>query len=136
MLTNRSMPGAAVIPVLAYPNVEEAVRWLCDTFRFKPRIQIATHCAQLKAGDGAVVVTEQRGTGDQCSCSVMVRVEDVNQHHQNAKQRGAKILSPPADFPYGERQYSVEDLAGHQWMFSQSIADIDPADWGGTMFSD
>ena len=39
---------------------------------------------------------------------------------------------PPEDFPYGERQYAVEDLAGHHWAFSQSIADLAPEDWGGT----
>jgi hypothetical protein len=40
-------------------------------------------------------------------------------------------VQPPTDFPYGERQYTVEDLAGHRWTFTQSIADVDPRDWGG-----
>jgi len=25
------------------------------------------------------------------------------------------------------------DPGGHRWTFSQSIADVDPADWGGTL---
>jgi uncharacterized glyoxalase superfamily protein PhnB len=33
--------------------------------------------------------------------SVMVRVEDVNSHHERALQHGAQILEPPADYPYG-----------------------------------
>jgi len=41
-------------------------------------------------------------------------------------------LAPPTDYPYGERQYSAEDLGGHRWTFSQSIADVDPASWGAT----
>jgi uncharacterized glyoxalase superfamily protein PhnB len=49
-----------------------------------------------------------------------------------AARNGAHILSPPTDYPYGERQYSAEDLGGHRWTFSQSIADVDPASWGGT----
>ncbi len=32
---------------------------------------------------------------------------------------------------YGERQYSAEDPAGHQWTFSETIADVAPEDWGG-----
>jgi hypothetical protein len=32
---------------------------------------------------------------------------------------------------FGERQYTVTDLAGHCWTFSQSVADVDPAAWGG-----
>ena len=28
---------------------------------------------------------------------------------------GARILEPPTDFPYGERQCRVEDPGGHVW---------------------
>ena len=64
--------------------------------------------------------------------SVVVRVEDINRHHDHATQRGAVILRPPADYPYGERQYTAQDLAGHSWTFSQSIVDVAPEEWGGT----
>ena len=63
----------------------------------------------------------------------MVRLKDVEQHFQRATQFGTKVINPPTDFPYGERQYSVEDIGGHLWTFSQSIADVDPEDWGGVM---
>lgn len=65
--------------------------------------------------------------------SLMVRVDDVDRHYAHVVQCGARIISLPADFPYGERQYTVEDLAGHRWIFSQSIADVDPQEWGGTL---
>jgi uncharacterized glyoxalase superfamily protein PhnB len=61
----------------------------------------------------------------------MVRVDDVEIHHDQARLRGARILHPPTDYPYGERQYEVEDLAGHRWTFSQTIADVAPEEWGG-----
>jgi uncharacterized glyoxalase superfamily protein PhnB len=61
----------------------------------------------------------------------MVRIEDVDAHHQLAVQHGAKVLQQPTDFPYGERQYTVEDLAGHIWTFSQTLSDIAPEEWGG-----
>ena len=38
----------------------------------------------------------------------------------------------PTDFEYGERQYTVQDPAGHQWTFSETLADVAPEDWGGT----
>ena len=62
----------------------------------------------------------------------MVRVEDANRHYEHARQHGARILEPPTDHPYGERQYTAEDLAGRRWTFSQSIADVAPEEWGGT----
>jgi len=62
----------------------------------------------------------------------MVRVENVDRHCERATESGARLLLSPADYPCGERQYSVGDLAGHRWTFSQSIADVDPTEWGGT----
>lgn len=127
------MPPCTVIPELVYDDVGEAVRWLCDTFGFAVRWQAGDHRAQLSYGAGTVVVTEPRTSralpGLQ---SVMVRVDDADAHHARARDRGARILAAPRDFPYGERQYSVEDPAGHHWDFSQSIADRRPEEWGGT----
>jgi len=132
MLANRSMPRCTVIPELAYPDIGEAIDWLCGAFGFTLRLRIADHRAQLNVGDGAVVLIEQRVASGHDSHSVMVRVEDVGRHYEIASQRGAKVLRSPADYPYGERQYSVEDFAGHHWTFSQSVADVDPQEWGGT----
>ena len=125
------MPRSTVIPVLAYPDVAEAIAWLCDAFGFTLRLRIADHRAQLNVGDGAIAITEGRDGAGKDSDSVMVRVEDVDSHHQRAVQHGAAVLDSPADYPFGERQYTVKDFAGHRWTFSQTIADVDPEDWGG-----
>ncbi len=37
----------------------------------------------------------------------------------------------PTDFPFGERQYEAEDLAGHRWTFSETLEDVPPERWGG-----
>lgn len=139
MLENRSMPRSTVIPELAYPDVAEATRWLCDAFGFTLRLRIANHRAQLNVEGGAVVVTErprregQDSPGVDVAHAVMVRVADVDRHHERAKASGARILRPPTDYPYGERQYSAQDVGGHFWTFSQSIADVAPEEWGGTL---
>jgi uncharacterized glyoxalase superfamily protein PhnB len=130
--TNRSVPAATVIPVLVYQDVVEATDWLCDAFGFSVRLRIADHRAQLTYGDGALIVTSG-DIGDVASHSVLVRVEDADAHHEHAAAAGARIVSPPTDHPYGERQYTAEDPGGHHWTFSQSIADVDPADWGGVL---
>jgi uncharacterized glyoxalase superfamily protein PhnB len=139
LLTNRSIPRCTVIPELAYPDVGEASDWLCAAFGFSVRLRIANHRVQLNVGDGAIVVTEQGQEQDaeararvDLAHSVMVRVDDVDRHCERARLQGARILRPPADYPFGERQYTVEDLAGQRWTFSQSIADVAPEEWGGT----
>jgi len=129
LIDNRSVPGASIIPVLAYPDVVTATEWLCSAFGFAVRLRIAEHRAQLVFGDGAVIVTQ--GHGHQCS--VHVRVPDADAHHARAAGFGARMLSPPSDYPYGERQYTAEDFAGHRWTFSESLTDVDPAEWGGEL---
>ena len=40
------------------------------------------------------------------------------------------------DLPLGERQYGARDFAGHHWVFTQSVADVDPASWGGELHAE
>jgi uncharacterized glyoxalase superfamily protein PhnB len=42
---------------------------------------------------------------------VMVRVPDADSHHERARQHGARIVAPPNDHSYGERQYNAQDSA-------------------------
>ncbi|MBV9380095.1 MAG: VOC family protein [Streptosporangiaceae bacterium] len=134
---NRSVPSATVIPVLIYPDVREAVVWLSAAFGFTERLRIGeNHRSQLQFGDGAVIVADVRGdrrppTPGEVTHSVTVRVEDARAHCERAREHGARILMEPTDFEYGERQYNAEDLAGHQWTFSQTLADVAPERWGG-----
>jgi uncharacterized glyoxalase superfamily protein PhnB len=46
---------------------------------------------------------------------------------------GARTITPLEEYSYGERQYTVQDFARHVWTFSESIRDVDPEDWGGTV---
>jgi uncharacterized glyoxalase superfamily protein PhnB len=132
VIANRSVPTATVIPVLAYADV--IADWLCNTFGFSVRLRIAEHRAQLVYGQGAVIVTDGGGApGGAATHSLLVRVEDADRHHEQAARSGARILNPPTDYPYGERQYTAEDPGGHRWTFSQSIADVDPASWAGVL---
>jgi uncharacterized glyoxalase superfamily protein PhnB len=123
------MPASTVIPVLSYGDVGAAIEWLCDTFGFTERWRAGSHRAQLAVGDGAVAITERHG--EPHPAEVMVRVDDVDRHHERARERGAPIVRAPADYPYGERQYTVEDPGGNRWTFSETVADVAPEDWGG-----
>jgi uncharacterized glyoxalase superfamily protein PhnB len=62
----------------------------------------------------------------------MVRVPDVDAHYKNTIARGAKPSHPPTELPYGEKQYSVADIGGYMWTFSQSVRNVLPEEWGGT----
>jgi uncharacterized glyoxalase superfamily protein PhnB len=138
MKQNHSIPSSTVIPVLIYPDVREAVAWLSAAFGFAERVRIGEdHRSQLQFGDGALIVGDVRGDRrpprpGEVTHSVVVRVEDARAHCERAREHGARILMEPTDFEYGERQYSAEDPAGHQWTFSETLADVIPETWGGT----
>jgi uncharacterized glyoxalase superfamily protein PhnB len=133
---NRSMPDATVIPVLHYLDVPSAAAWLCRAFGFSERLRIGAHRIQLQIGEGAVVIAPCAESTEGAAAavhSVMVRVLSVNSIFESAKAAGARISGEPVSFPYGERQFTAVDLGGHVWTFSQTVADIDPASWGGEL---
>jgi uncharacterized glyoxalase superfamily protein PhnB len=137
--TNQSIPSSTVIPVLIYPDVRQAVAWLNTAFGFEERVRIGeAHRSQLRVGDEAVIVADVRHDRvsprrGEITHYVMVRVADVNSHYERARASGARILMEPTDFEYGERQYTAEDPAGHQWTFSETLADVAPKEWGGEL---
>ena len=141
MKTNRSIPRSTVVPVLIYPDVRAAVAWLSAAFGFAERVQIGEdHRSQLQVGDGAVIVADVRRDRlpprpGEVTHSVLVRVEDAHAHCERARAHGARILEEPHDWEYGERQYAAEDFAGHQWTFSETLADVAPEEWGGKLVS-
>jgi len=116
MLSNTLIPHATVIPVLAYPDVNQAPAWLCGAFGFSVRLRIGNHRVQLNAGGGIVIVRETRnneidalmGVGH----SVIVRVEDADAHCSRARDHGARIIQDPVTNPYGERQYNADGRGG------------------------
>ncbi|RDI97962.1 glyoxalase [Dyella solisilvae] len=135
MITNRSKPPGVIIPELAYDDVAVAAVWLCKAFGFRERLRIGDHRIQLLFEGASIVATERRDDTptNHADHAVMVHVADVDAHHAMACAAGARIGRVPTDYPYGERQYDALDIGGHRWVFSQSMADVHPADWGGEL---
>jgi uncharacterized glyoxalase superfamily protein PhnB len=123
------------VPVLTCPDVRAAVAWLDAPFGFAERVRIGEdHRTQLRLCDEALIVTGSEcgaATGGRVTHSVLVRVDDAWAHRERAHAHGACIIMEPTDFEYGERPYHAEDLAGHRWTFSQTLADLAAEQWGG-----
>jgi len=142
VVENQSAPAATVVPILVYADVGKAIEWLCEAFGFVERLRVehsggVAH-AQLVVADGAIMIARQGAEyrpprSGEVSQYVHVTVEDVDRHFEHAKAAGARILSPPHDMPFGERQYTAEDPEGHRWTFSQHVADVPPQQWGAKL---
>jgi uncharacterized glyoxalase superfamily protein PhnB len=127
----------SVIPVLVYPDVREAVAWLTSAFGFAEHVRIGEgHRAQMGIGeDGAMIVADASGEQrppqeGQVTHVIKVRVEDVDAQFERARSIGARVLEPPTEQVYGERECVVEDLAGHRWQFTQTMRDVAPEEYG------
>lgn len=106
-------------------------------FNFHERIRIADHRSQLDVGSGgAIVIASGRSDAVPVGCSIMVRVHDIDAHYQRTIYNGTEPLNPPQTFPYGERQYNVKDPWGHHWTFTETVDDVEPHTWGGTLIEE
>jgi uncharacterized glyoxalase superfamily protein PhnB len=142
VVQNQSAPAATVVPILVYADPAKAVEWLCEAFGFVERLRVehggAVVHAQLIVADGAIMLGRQGAEyrpprAGEVSQYVHVTVEDVDRHCEHAKASGARIVNPPHDMPFGERQYTAEDPEGHRWTFSQHVADVPPEQWGAKL---
>jgi uncharacterized glyoxalase superfamily protein PhnB len=139
MLTNRSAPHARVTPVLIVADVRAAVAWYADVFGFVEHVRIGEgHRSQLGLPDGEpaeLVVAEvrpgRRTPQGGRSHQTMLKVADVARVIETATARGAVLVDPPHDWEYGERQATIDDPFGHQWVLNQTIVDVAPEQWGG-----
>lgn len=137
MLTNRSAPHARVVPVLIVADVRAAVAWYAEVFGFVEHVQIGEgHRAQLGLpGGGELVVAEprpgRRPPVAERSHQIMLKVEDAAATLARAVGRGATLVAELHDWEYGERQATVTDLFGHQWVLTETVVDTAPETWGG-----
>jgi uncharacterized glyoxalase superfamily protein PhnB len=131
MKPNRTMPDCTVLPELVYDDVGAAVDWLCDRFGLAERWRAGNHRAQLAVGTGAIVVAEPGHRPLEGRVSLVVRIDDADALFARCVRGGVEILTEPRDYPYGERQFTVRDPGGHEWTFSESVADVEPEVWGG-----
>jgi uncharacterized glyoxalase superfamily protein PhnB len=138
---NRSAPNTAVMPVLYYPDVREAVEWLTTALPFTVRLRNSETRCQLLHSNGAIVAAKPGVHADAAPStqqspaahSITLRVTAVDELFGRAKAAGACVLAEPEDQMFGERQCSFLDPWGHPWTLSETIFDSDPADWGGEL---
>lgn len=133
-----------IMPSLRYEDVSSALTWLSQVFGLKEYLRwvdengivrfaamrIDNAFVELMAANGGYQTPKRLGVVCQ---TVVVLVDDVDSHYQDARGSGATIIAEPEDKPWGLRQYTAEDLEGHHWEFSQYLRDVPPAEWGAQL---
>jgi uncharacterized glyoxalase superfamily protein PhnB len=78
-------------------RARQAAEWLCAAFGSEERLRICEHRAQLRFGDGAIIVNQRRARPDGCVSAlsgheITARVADVDAHYERAQAHDASIL--------------------------------------------
>lgn len=106
-------------------------------FGFVEHVQIGEgHRAQLGLpGGGELIVAEARPgrrlPNDGRSHQIMLKVDDAAAIVARATAQGATVTDELRDWEYGERQATIDDVFGHQWVLTQTLVDTAPEQWGG-----
>ncbi|MGD0941022.1 MAG: VOC family protein [Terracidiphilus sp.] len=137
-MENRSVPTNTVLPHVNYQNVAAACDWLIRAFGFR---EIYPHGDPVSGIMGtlgnAPLMLHRAGKDHLCPTQLgygtqmlTIIVEDADTHYKKAVAAGATIVEELHETIYGERQYGVQDIEGHRWLFSQHAHDADPTEWG------
>jgi uncharacterized glyoxalase superfamily protein PhnB len=114
--------------VLAVQDLELSTRFYTDVLGFRRDPIDAEGWSFLSRGGFKVMLGECRDArpagelGDH-SYFVYLRVEGVDALHREVAGRGAEIISPPSDRPWGLREFGVRTPDGHRMMFGEPIPD-------------
>lgn len=126
------MKRQKIIPYLYYEDGVAAMDYLCKTFGFEEHERVMRDDGTFMHGEvgyqGNVVMlgtpVDESGKPkrirelDEHGGCVMCYVDDVDSHHNRAREAGGDIIAAIEDKPYGERMYGARDLEGHTWYFA------------------
>jgi uncharacterized glyoxalase superfamily protein PhnB len=137
------MAEQRVIPMFSYEDVGGAADWIGEAFGFQEtgrwsdddgrvtHVTMEMDGSEVMLGYPSPNYQSPKHHAETCEQArkwsetpyvvdgVHVTVDDIDAHYERAKAAGARILSELEDNPgIGQRQYRVEDVEGHRWMFA------------------
>ena len=128
-----------------YRDASAMIDWLCAAFGFEIRLKIEGEGGRIEHSEitydeAVVMVGSERLEADVKfdtkmlspltaagnTQSLMLYVDDVDSHCEQARAHGAKIIDEPKVHDYGEdywadRSYGAIDPEGHMWWFTQRL---------------
>lgn len=121
-MDNRSVPSSTLLSQLTYWDLPKACEWLKHVFGFSEHYRFGEPVGgiQMYLGSAYIMLAGPRpgrqspaalGGGSQM---LTIFVDEVDVHCKRAVGAGAKIWEELHETFYGERQYGIEDLDGHQ----------------------
>jgi catechol 2,3-dioxygenase-like lactoylglutathione lyase family enzyme len=113
--------------VLAVPDLERNAAYFRDALGFRVEWADASDWRLLCRGDVRIMLghcpdaLSPAATGDHSYFGYM-DVDDADAFYEEFVEKGALILDPPTDKPYGMREFTVATPDGHRLVMGQALA--------------
>jgi predicted enzyme related to lactoylglutathione lyase len=116
--TSNPMQFIQGAPVLHVPDVQAASRFYRDVLGFTWEFGDENYSVVWRDNSAIHFVK-----GDRIPTGVHLFqwVRDVDAYHDEIVKRGAQVVSPPANQPYGIREFTVRDINGIGVVFGQDV---------------
>ncbi len=111
-------------PGLAVPDVRMAVEFYTNKLGFRSNFIDGDPPRFAGVTLDRVQIFLERGTPAPGGTSVYFVVGNADELHEFHRQNGVEIVVPPADRPYGLRDYGIRDLNGYRLSFGHPIYSI------------
>lgn len=125
-------PDPQVVPYLLYEDAGAAMDWLVIVFGFTERVRDQHSDGNVRHGElqldnGGVIMVGSPGTDfrgpaklGRVTQLLCITITDVLAHRERAQAAGADVseISIRAN---RARSYTVDDLEGHRWYFSEPL---------------
>ena len=120
MAQSSSPQLAAAAPVLTVADALKSAEYYRDQLGFRVAFTHGqpTYYAIVERDDVRIhLMTADTAKRQAGQGSVYIFVHDVDALHAELGGRGARIIGPPQDYPYGMRDFNVRDLDGNDLCF-------------------
>ncbi|MGH8018825.1 MAG: GNAT family N-acetyltransferase [Opitutaceae bacterium] len=110
---------ASAIPELPVVDLDESLRFFRDVLGFREDWTWESECASVSRG--CAIIRLARAAPPVPRASLVIPVENADALHAEWTVRGATVLAPLQDKPWGAREFTIEEGNGHCLRVSQRL---------------
>jgi uncharacterized glyoxalase superfamily protein PhnB len=103
------------VPILTVRNIPASIDYYVDKLGFEKKWEWGDPPDFASVGRDQVELFLSQSAKDAPPTWISIFVQDVDALYETYKKSGAIVLKPPADYPWGVREMTIEDLDGHRF---------------------
>lgn len=113
-------------PTLSVSDLPAAVDFYIKVLGFQPGFTWGEPPTMAGVELGDVSIHLEQGTPSPQGCSLYFVVGDADELFEFQRASGADVVTPPADRPWGLRDYKVRDRDGYELAFGHRLPERNP----------